>query len=439
MQRVWSVLACLLVVAAIAPAKGFAHGGAPVPRAIAERIGAPGWVLETNFGFITAAQPERFICEESFLGGESFELGQLDAMTWVIATANGIARSEDGGCSYTRVFNSPEPAKALTVDPSRGWAVFLSQDQQLESPLWWSKDRGQSFQAVGAFKALEVGMKWTGASFVGERELLVLGYESDVLARGQARAWRVDLEADTLVEVAGLEGLKYPYLLAAAQGQIAGVAITDLGTVLWWDPLEQLGTTRIGVEFWPSAVSIDPDGQTLWVASSDPMTGGIRSLSRADVAQPGWRDVWVGQPVQCVLATKEQGVLACVDRAIAGADLVQIDLEGGAPTPLVNFEALTGPNQGCEASSQLAQTCPLVWDELARQLRLGPGEPDMGVSEEEDMSELAPADMGRAKPREEPTGCQGAGAFMPAQTPLSLGLGWLLLALMGRRGRRSRQ
>lgn len=434
MQRAWSILWCLLCGVAFLPAQSFAHGGAPQARAIAERVGAPGWILETNFGFITHEQPERFICEESFLGGESFELKQLDAMTWVIATANGIARSEDGGCSYTRVVESQEPAKALSVDPKRGWAIFLSQDPQLESPLWWSKDRGASFQAVGALKTLEVGMRWTGASFVGERELLVLGYESDVLARGQARAWRVDLEADTRVEITGLEGLKYPYLLETRQDQVVGVAITDQGTALWWDPIDQLGTTRISVDLWPSAASIDPDGQTLWVASSDPMTGGIRSLSRADVAAPSWREVWVGQPVQCVLATADQGLLACVDRALAGADMVRVDLDGGAPAPLVNFEALTGPNQGCEPNSQLAQTCPLVWNELARQLRIGqPDSPDMEMGVDEDMSTLAPSDMGRPKAPAEPGGCQSAGALAPAQALVWSSLCGMFLGLRRRR------
>lgn len=430
-QRRWSVTIAAASLFTLFSATAWSHGATPQARSIIPTAGQPGWIVETNFGFILGQTPDQFICEESFLGGLSFRLVTLDEQTWLIATETGVVRSLDGGCSFEKVSPLSELPKALVKDPISGAVLYLTQQPDLSSPLWISVE-----PSTGAFAPLNITLppldevKWTSARFLWDGRLFVLGYSNKAEDRGQGRAWLVDVQANEVQELEGMAGLKYPYLLSAEQDQLAGVATDDQGTVIWWDKLEQLGQRRIRSDVWPSALAIDPETPSkLWVTSSDPISGGVRAITLDAQAQPQWQDHWIGQSASCVWPTSQDKLFVCVDRAQTGSDVVQIGRAApGEAQPIVSFTALTGAQTRCDMQTQAGQTCPLVWDELAKQLRLNqPGDPDMGAALDQgvptDMSDMGQAPSAATKAE---SGCSVAS---PQRRAAASGWALALLAL----------
>ena len=403
----------------------WAHVGAPSARAVQTRQDGT-WVLETNFGFILSEQPKRYICEESFLGGLTFPMVQLDAQRWVIATTTGIMRTLDAGCTYERVQPLTTSPRALAVEPQTGVLIHLTDQEDLGSPLWLSRDGGATFQAHPGLDVVKLDVRWTGAGFVGPERLLVLGYSIDELDRGAARAWLLDLQTQELTALDTMQGLSYPYLLTHRQGHAAGVATTPEGVSLWWDPVEQLGQTRAPITAWPASASLEPEreAQTLWVVLGDSQ-GAVQRVERSAEGALTWTTRWQEHLATCVHALGQDALMICTMYELAGADLWRLPAGASKAEPLVSFLELEGVQRGCGERSPVTQTCPVVWEELAKQLRLtpeAPMEPQPGGG----------SDMGEADAPGQPgsTRASGGCASAPWGAPAWPSFAWLGLGAL---------
>lgn len=380
------VLWCLVLLCCISSATVFAHGGEPLPREVID-VGQGQWLLKTNFGLIRSQDPTRFICEESFLGGDDFLISVLGPDQWVIATDSNMVRTNDG-CTFETGMALDEVPRSLIVSPDRKVVAMVTNDKTLNSPFWYSDDLGKSY------KFLSVGIDdvfWTGARFANVNEVVLSGYSSAEQDKGRAIFARVDMQTKTATRLDVSAMLRYPYIFAGSGGFVAGIAsdVESGALVLFYDQPNKLGTVIEALEVWPTDIGLSDDGQRIWVGQSVSATGARYGQRQADTVQ--WSVIMDGYQLLCVHAIDDV-VFACTDRDEWAGDLVTV--MGDQPTTKVSFKQLVGARKDCPSQSEVQKTCPLIWTEIAKQLRIPivdmGQEMDMGSSDMDDPMDQSP-------------------------------------------------
>lgn len=404
----------------------YAHGGEPLPRQLLS-TGDGQWVLKTNFGLIRSQDPTRFICEESFLGGDDFLVQVLGTDQWVIATDTNIITTNDG-CVFEKGMALKEVPKSLESSPSRQSVMFITNDSSLSSTLWISEDRGKSFAPLSTGAA---DVFWTGGRFIDESRIFLSGYAREGDDKGSARFIVVTVPSRDVQVINPKSSLRYPYVFDGANGMVAGIAADEASgdLMLFYDEPDVLGEVLEPLAVWPTDIELSKDGQSVWVAQSGSATGARYGKRSAEGVQ--WAMVLNDVQLFCV-AFLDEVLFACTDRDETGAEVIQ----HRAPDriPQVQFKSLVGARRDCPATSTVSKTCPLIWKEIAKQLRIPivdmAQEMDMGSSDMDDPMDQTP-DM--QPPAETPSdeGCASAGG----QAPVCLVWLWLVGAVYWRRRR----
>jgi hypothetical protein len=363
----WIALALSLV-----PASVFGHGGLPLPTELSA-VGDADWVLRTNFGLLTSEQPERYVCEEAFAGGDGFQVGVLGLNEWLIFTRAAVIHTSDG-CDFEIRQEIPKKPAGVAVSPDHSRAAYLiNVDEPTEAGVWWTEDAGQTITQADFDVA---GLELTRAKFLDNTRLLVSAYSSEDDNRGPGRLIVVNLDDNTTEQLPGLDGINYPYLFDAESDWVIWLGRDDVGQRIFWGPIDEPTRHSTAVDSWPSGARLSDDGQTVWISGGQE---GTRGVMVGDTSQePIWSDEFVDHSALCVGRVGEAYHL-CARRDREGHDLARVAADGSLE-PVVNFAELLGPRDDCPAGSDVASTCPSVWPELAPALGIEvEGAPDAGT------------------------------------------------------------
>ncbi len=340
----------------------WAHADEP----LAERIVvlADTTVVKTNFG-VLGSHFDGFVCEEAFLGGETFEVAVLGPDEWVAIGENGIWVTRDG-CSFDKVGEVSVAPTDAAAHVESGLVVFA-----LNSPddggIWLSEDRGTTWVRV-----LErADFQWTGVRFSSAEKVIVSGY--DRMNAGAAHLLEITLAGGGVVDRA-VEGLSYPYLLDAKGAEVLWLGRSETQNVYFgsiFDPTLHIRP----ITSWPTDARIISDTKIVVAGMLQQ-----RGLSEGELIEGAfvWNDLASTTTALCVTPDGDS-YLVCAQSRFDEADVMRVS--GAELSSEVLFTDLEGPRQ-CPVGSEVQMTCPVVWRELSRTLGMDPGvEPimDMGM------------------------------------------------------------
>lgn len=422
------VLLAVLVLLAI-PCAASAHSDTPLSTGITG-VGGSQWVLQTNFGLVTSAAADRYVCEEAFAGGDDFQVGVLGLHEWLLFNHDNVIYSADG-CNFEIRQDIPrKPAGVAVSDDHSRAAYLINADDPAEAGVWWTDDAAQTVEQA----SLDVStLHLSRAVFLDNDRLLVSGYSSDPTTRGEARLVVVGLDDGSTTDIGEMTGLQYPYVFDAAGGWIVWLARDGDGQKIFWGPLDEPARYATAVDSWPTGAVLADDGQSLWLSGVLADAKGVVVGDTA--ADPVFSQRLVDHSAMCVGRVDRDHYL-CARRDREGHDLSRV-ADDGTVEPVVNFSELAGPRADCPADSDVAKTCPSVWPELAAALDIDPGTPtdDAGANDAG-----SPADAGSPTPATNDTsGCASTGNHNhhhPATTWLIFA-GLTGLALLTRRPQKS--
>jgi len=431
----------LLTLAALAiPAVAMAHGGDPLPRDLHD-VGEGAWVFSTNFGIIAWDDPQHYVCEEAFLGGDNFLIAPLGESTWVTFSETRVMRTTDG-CDFEEVMTLTEVPVAVSGDIASQRVAFVTNQDDLPS-LQLSEDAGASWRGIALTLAGEKEVQWTGVELLGDDRAYLSAYSREEDDRGAALFFTASLETGELTEHAFLEGARYPYLFDADGERMAGLVNLPDGIALFWGAPDELDWGAQALESWPTDIQLSEQGAMVHVSSTT-MDGGVM-VGRWDGATPTFEMILPEHSARCVTPLADD-LYICARRDREGHDLSR--WRDGELEAVVEFKKLEGPPPACPADSDTGRTCKVVWPELAKALRIElpddempPLEEDMGTSpgEESDMgadmtstSADAGDDMLETQPTP-PSTCATAPVGPGGDTPVMLLGVWLLGGACARR------
>lgn len=419
-----AILAALVAATLLSASPAlYAHGAPPRARQ-AFALTDPGggdalWALSTNFGVMSQQAPSRYICEEAFEAGHTYVILPFGPDTWVSLGERHVALSLDG-CQIerTHTYDLPLVDAAHRIESQEVVAALANADS---SELHYSADAGRTWEVV----AIDLSyLRPTGVRFVGEGQVGLSAFRTSDARRGEAVVGRIDLRdgAPRLDRFDVPPALRYPYLLAAADGQLLWHAQAPEAQDVFWSELVALpdpGTALFEAEAWPTAGAISPDGSRAWLSGPATAPGPYVASRQAPAT---WQEMPTGHDARCITPTDE-GLLICGHRDTDGFDLALLR-ESGELQPLVDFRTLEGPRHDCRGADATLNPCDAVWPELARSLGI---DPDVDTPDaDEDPTDEDPTDPGQAGE----SGC--------AHTPGPVGAGWwamLVVALGWRRQR----
>jgi len=325
-------------------------------------------VVKTNFGVI-GSHFDGFVCEEAFLGGETFEVAVLGPDEWVAIGENGIWVTRDG-CSFDKVGDVSVAPTDAAVDLESGLVAFV-----LNSPddggIWLSDDRGSTWTRI-----LErADFQWTGVRFASSEKVIVSAY--DRLNAGAAHLMEITLPGGGLVD-RELEGLSYPYLLDARGDSVLWLGRSETQNVYFGSMFDLTLNIR-PITSWPTDARIISDTKIVVAGMLQQ-----RGLSEGDLVDGAfvWNDLASTTTALCVTPDGDS-YLVCAQRRFDEADVMRVN--GAELLPAFLFTDLTGPRD-CPIGSEVQATCPVVWRELARTLGLAPAldDADVGVDAGDD-------------------------------------------------------
>jgi MYXO-CTERM domain-containing protein len=357
----WLALALLLV-----PALVYAHGATPLPTDL-HGVGDSQWVLRTNFGLVTSDAPDSYVCEEAFAGGDDFQVGVLGVNEWLIFTRAAVIYSPDG-CDFEIRQQIPKKPAGIAVSPDRSRAAYLiNVDDAAESGVWWSDDAGQTVTQANLDASM---LELTRVKFLDNGRLLVSAYSSEDGNRGPARLIEVNLDDDTTRQLAGLDGVNYPYIFDVENDWVVWLGRDADAQTIYWGPIDEPIRYSTGVDSWPSGARLSDDGQLVWISG---VQEGARGVMVGDTSDESvWSDRFVDHSALCI-GRVGQAYHLCARRDREGHDLARVGADGSLE-PVVNFSNLVGTRDDCPAGSDVASTCASVWPELA---------PALGIEVEE--------------------------------------------------------
>ncbi|RVU45837.1 hypothetical protein EA187_08750 [Lujinxingia sediminis] len=411
-----------------------AHGAPPRARQ-AFALTDPGggdvlWALSTNFGVMSQSAPSRYICEEAFEAGETYIMLPVGPERWVSLGEDRVALSE-AGCQIEVVHTYALPP----VDAAHRAAsdeVIVALADATGAQLHYSSDAGRTWSKL----AVDLSdLRPTGVRFWGEGQVALSAFRTPDARRGEAVVAHIDLRAPApalnLFELPAER--RYPYLLAAADGQLLWHAQGPDAQEVYWSALSALpdaGAPVFELDAWPAAGALSTDGERAWLSGSEDNPG-IFTAERTAPAQPPelWHQLPSEHHARCLTPTAE-GLLICGHRATDGFDLARLD-EAGEVEPLVDFRELQGPQSACRNADDTANLCQAVWPELARSLGIDPDVFD------DVATDASPPDVGNTSDASESPGQAGEPGC--AQAGGSIGAGWwamIAIALLSARRRR---
>ncbi|TXD33733.1 hypothetical protein FRC98_20220 [Lujinxingia vulgaris] len=408
----------------------YAHGAPPRARQ-AFALTDPGggdalWALSTNFGVMSQSAPSRYICEEAFEAGETYIMLPFAADRWVSLGEDRVALSE-AGCQIEVVHTYALPPVDAAHRPTTGEVIVALADAN-EAQLHYSQDGGRTWSQL----AIDLSdLRPTGVRFVGEGQVALSAFRTPDERRGEAVVAHLNVRsaapALNLFELPAER--RYPYLLAAASGQLLWHAQGPESQEVYWSELEAFpapGAPVFELDAWPAAGALSTAGERAWLSGSDENPG----IFTAERQTP---DLWQPLPsehhARCLTPTAD-GLLICGHRATDGFDLALLDAAGEVE-PLVDFRELQGPRSECLSAEGTLNPCQAVWPELARTLGIDPGSVDEGADAGDIPDAGAAPDAGDAPGQAGEPGC--------AQSGGSVGARWwwvIAIALLSARRRR---
>lgn len=395
----------------------WAHSGDPSSENIV--VLPDTMVVKTNFGMI-GSHFDGFVCEEAFLGGDTFEVAVLGPDEWVAIGENGIWLTQDG-CDFDKVGDVSVPPADSAVHLESGVVAFAL-NSPTDGGIWLSKDRGVTWTRI-----LErADFQWTGLRFSSADKLIVSGY--DRMNAGAAHLLEVTVANGELVDRA-VEGLSYPYLLDASGDFVLWLGRSETQNIYFGSMFDPMLHVR-PITSWPTDARI--------LSETKVVVAGMlqqRGLSVGDLVDGSfvWNDVAALTTALCVTPDGDS-YLVCSQSRFDDADVMR--LGDAEPVSEFVFADLTGPRD-CPADSEVGETCPTVWRELSKTLGMEPFVPiveDMGTGTETDAGTDLTEGMDDAgvvptiTPPADDDGCSSVGG-----TPILLSI----LSLLGMRRKKS--
>ena len=368
-------------------------------------------VVKTNFG-VLGSHFDGFVCEEAFLGGDSFEVAVLGPDEWVAIGENGIWVTRDG-CNFDKVGDVSVAPTDATVDLESGLVAFA-----LNSPndggIWLSEDRGATWTLI-----LErEDFQWTGVRFSSSEKLIVSAY--DRLNSGAAHLMEITVADGALLD-RPIEGLSYPYLLDARDDTVLWLGRSETQNVYFGSMFDPTLNIR-PITSWPTDARV--------ISETKVVVAGMlqqRGLAEGELVDGAfvWNDLAATTTALCVTPDADS-YLVCAQSRFDEGDVMRVS--GAELSSEFLFTDLQGPRD-CPVGSEVQATCPVVWRELSRTLGQDPNiEPgadvgaDAGPDLGQDMDDLSTVPIISAPSKDET--CSSAGG-----TPILLSL----LGLLGMR------
>ncbi|MFP4600727.1 MAG: hypothetical protein ACLFVJ_20905, partial [Persicimonas sp.] len=374
----------MLIIAMICclPASALAHGGSPIAEQVQD-VGDSQWVAQTNFGMVTSADTQTYVCEEAFDGGGRFQMAALDLHRWVVFTREAIWYTEDG-CDFEQVRELPEHAAGVATSPERDRVVYVLNAEDPEVGGLWQTEDGRSFTQ---FDLGVDGLHLSGARFIGEDRLVVSAYPTDLSENGAAHLLLVDLAEGTAEDLGDLSPYERPYMLDGAGGTFAWFAREGTSYIFFWGTPDEPMRDSTELEMWPDGAKVSQNGQTVWIAGAGAEGRGV--LEGSMTRFPRFEQRWSDHSALCIGGDADLHLL-CASRDREGHDISRVT-DGGDFESAVDFVDLTGARDDCPAGSDVATACPPVWPELAAALGIEvEGGEDAGSGEDAGV----PADVG---------------------------------------------
>lgn len=374
------LIASLLVMAmSMMSSAVMAHGDPPAGQSV--HVVDGDHVYITNFGVLSAAWPDRYVCEEAFFASQSFRVAPLRLHHWVIVTRSSVAVTFDG-CDFDRVLDLPAfPTSLVSNTDDDDEVAFIVQDGGL-SQLWYSDDGGLTWAQIG----IDVNeIRLTGIGFLASQRLLLVGYRTGEDLRGAAFLAEFDLNDGAQTEHDVGEDLRYPDLLDARNGDFLWHARRDDVNEVYWSQPGDLEAGRFQAPRWPTSGAIAPDGSAAYLGGVDAENRGVFSALRHEPST--WTEIVAGHRALCMTAT-DDALYICGHRHHDDHDLARWTATDGLED-LVDFRNLLGIRDDCPADSLTTLTCPAIWPETARALgiEITADEPDISDEPAEDLDE----------------------------------------------------
>lgn len=341
----------LIVASILIPSVAAAHAEEPSAKRV-HTLPGESWTVQANFGVVTSATPDRFVCEEAFFGGDGWMLGVFGPTEWITFGERDVRRTEDG-CSFDVITEVGARPSDATVDAASGAAAFVV-NGEAGAGLFVSTDRGQNFERHAAVDP--AGLHLTGVRFLDADTLIVSAYVADTART--ARLFRVTLEG-AAEELSVPPDLSFPYVLEASAGQIALLARRDGQVILWGAPDALADADELETTAWPTGARMSSDGQQLWIAGL--LEGKGLTVGTRDAGSVTWTESFPDQAASCV-GGDETALYLCGLARLDGADVFRVD--GPDLVEAVDFRQLKGPRD-CPATSDVGEICPAVWEEIA--------------------------------------------------------------------------
>jgi hypothetical protein len=356
------------------------HASAHAEEPNAQRVfpvGDGAWVLRANFGAVRSEQTDRLICEEAFLGGDGWQLAVLGPTEWVTFGESTVQRTEDG-CTFDEVMSLDRKVSDAAAHPD-GAVAFL-RNGETDAGLYLSTDRGQSFERVPGIDT-EI-YQLTGVRFIDGDTLILTGYIR--AEAGAAMVWSVSVADAGVSELTPPADVTFPYVLDARGGHIALLGRRENQTVFWGTP-DQMDVAEVEVASWPTGAVLSEDGSQLWI--SGPEMGQGVLAGTLDAGEATWETLAADMTASCV-ARLDDGIYICTLNRFDEYDLMRLT-DDGAVEGVLDFRNFVGVRDDCPEGSDVAEVCPLVWDELA---------PYFGIFEGGDAADAGNADTDAGNP-----------------------------------------
>ena len=350
-----------IVVFLLLPSPLFAHAEEPSAE---QFLGALS-ITKANFGLVSNAF-EGMVCEEAFVGGDSWKLAALGENEWVVIGENNIQRTTDG-CEFEPIKDTTDLIiPGLEASPDRTTVAYIA-NAGLEEGIWFSTDRGVTFDRLNIDTT---AFQLTALRFVDDTTLIVSGYEPD--QDGDGFLLQIDITNGTSQNLTIPVGIKFPYVLDANPMGIVWLGRAETLTVYWGD-LADTSVRSYIPRTWPTAATLTADGQTVWVSGVENGQG----IARGDMTNT-W-DVILAEQVASCISEYDGAIYFCGLERRDGADVFQI-VDDTTIEPVVRFTDLRGSRSDCPPESDVGTVCPLVWNEVASYFGQEPNvTPDMGT------------------------------------------------------------
>ncbi|GEM_PF-5023062 len=326
----------------------FAHAEEPAAKSILKNGDAI--IVQANFGIVSGDMKD-YVCEESFIGGETWKMALLGENEWITFGSDAIKRTEDG-CTFETVKEINSIVGDIRVSPDKKTIAYFA-NGGTDKGIWFSQDRGKSF-TPSSFPI--EGIQITGLRFSNNQTLLISAY--DTTQEGNGILLSVSTQTLETTTIPLPEGVTFPYLLDA----------NDEGYVWLGRKVEQTifvgkGDKSDELEYipgaWPTGAALSEDGKFIYVSGVNEGAGlsiGNRSTGSFELHHPDnifdCLDRVNGKIYLCGLEKRD------------GFDVFQIQ-DDNTLKGVVKFSTIEGPKNTCSKDSEVGLVCAIIWKETA--------------------------------------------------------------------------